>query len=128
MFNSPIIKLLNITVVAEVELTGPSNMIIGDTGAEFKCLVDSNPVATIKWYRGSTEVNSFPKHTIVDNNTLVRQEETYKIQTIKVEDMDVYKCEATNVVTGETKTSFKEINVKCKTVFISIFILILHTD
>ena len=110
--------IFNALVAPEIEITGPASMVLGDTGMEFKCQVDSSPAATIKWYRGSTEIDSFPKRTVINNNTMVRKEEFYKIQTVKAEDMDVYKCEASNEVIGKGKTVFKEINVECKVLFI----------
>ena len=102
-------------VAPEVKMSGPLKVKLDDP-ATFKCIVESNPVASIKWFKDDVEIESSPTLTLVDNATFTRQEETYRIQNAAASHLAVYKCEAENKVLGQSRKTEKMIDfkVECK--------------
>ena len=96
-------------------MSGPLKVKLDDP-ATFKCIVESNPVASIKWFKDDVEIESSPTLTLVDNATFTRQEETYRIQNAAASHLAVYKCEAENKVLGQSRKAEKMIDfkVECK--------------
>ena len=105
-------------VSPQVELSGPLKVSLNDP-ATFKCLVESNPVSSIKWFKDNVEIEPSPTLVLVENATFTRQEETYRIQEATPSHLAVYKCEAENTVLGEKRKTEKSIDfkVECKLLF-----------
>ena len=96
-------------------MSGPLQVSL-DEPATFKCIVESNPKASIKWFKNDVEIESLPTLVLVDNATFTREEEKYRIQKATPSHLAVYKCEAQNVVLGQTRKTEKTIDfkVECK--------------
>ena len=100
--------------VQEVKLNEPST---------FQCIIESNPEATVKWFKNDQEISAFPKTVPINNITMVRKDETFKIQSAQPDDMAIYKCEATNEVLGVKRKVVQSIDfkVRCMCSFLSTF-------
>ena len=82
-----------------------------------KCIADSNPMASIKWFKDSIPITA-PNNVMLapstnrthKNNTLVVSE--LRFEPVKKNDAGLYSCKATNVI-GESPSANYRMDVQC---------------
>ncbi|XP_066922269.1 hemicentin-1-like isoform X2 [Clytia hemisphaerica] len=108
-------NFLNVTVqfAPELSMSGVEEVKMNDPNT-FQCIVESNPQSDVKWFKNDEEISAFPKTVPINNLTLVRKDETFKIQSAQPDDMAVYKCEAINEVLGVERKVVQSIDFKVR--------------
>lgn len=84
-----------------------------------RCIADSNPTASIKWYKDSSLImqsndNALPVgygNRTLANNTVVESE--IRFEPIKREDAGLYSCRAVNVINESPPASY-QLDVQCE--------------